>query len=197
MESASFIASASARYTCGTLERLARSGGTHQRRAATLALGFIGDYSCNATLGRALWDNDRGVRMLAEEGILRVWVRDGCGSAQASLRSLVHANNAQRFQQALKLSGQLLAAAPRLAEAHHQQAAAYFHLCDYHASLRAAAQATELNPYHFLAVARMGECYARIGEPACALECFQRALRLNPNREDFRAHVNRLRRSAT
>jgi hypothetical protein len=43
----------------------------------------------------------------------------------------------------------------------------------------------------------MGECYAQMAESALALSCFQRALRLNPNREDFRVHINRLKRSTT
>jgi tetratricopeptide (TPR) repeat protein len=194
-ESASFIAATSASYNCGTLERMASSGGMHQRRAATLALGFIGDYNCNATLGRALWDDDRGVRMIAEEGIPRVWLRDGCPSEQSILRKLTHCNNSQQYRQALSLSDQLLDVSPHLAEAHHQQAIAYFHLAADCESLRSAAQAAELNPYHFLAVAKMGECHARAGEFARALECFERALRLNPNREDFRALVIQLKRS--
>ena len=144
----------------------------HQRRAATLALGFFGDYNCNATLGRALWDDDRGVRMIAEEGILRVWLRDGRPSEQSRLRKLAHCNNSQQYRQSLILSNQLLSVSPHLSEAHHQQAVAYYHLAAYAESLRSAAQAAELNPYHFLAVAKMGECYARAGESALALECF-------------------------
>lgn len=196
-ESASFIAATSALYNCGTLERMAKSGSLHQRRAATLALGFIGDYNCNGTLGRALCDEDRGVRMIAEEGILRIWLRDGGPSEQSSLRKLAHCNNSQQYRRALILSDQLLRVSPQLAEAHHQQAIAYYHLAACRESLRGATQAAELNPYHFLAVAKMGECYARAGESALALACFQRALRLNPNREDFRAYVNRLKRSTT
>ena len=196
-DSASFIAAAAASYNCGTLERMARSGSIHQRRAGTLALGFIGDYNCNATLGRALWDDDRGVRMIAEDGILRVWLRDGRPSEQSNLRKLAHCNNSQQYRRALILSEQLLSVSPHLAEAYHQQAVAYFHLAACRESLRSAAQAVELNPYHFLAVAKMGECYARAGDSALALECYQRALQLNPNREDFRVHVTRLKRSTT
>jgi tetratricopeptide (TPR) repeat protein len=196
-DSASFIAATSTSYNCSTLERMAISDNIHQRRAATLALGFIGDYNCNATLGRALSDDDRGVRMIAEDGILRVWLRDGNPAEQSSLRKLTHCNNSQQYRQALILSDKLLSLSPQLAEAHHQQAIAYFHLAACRESLRSASQAAELNRYHFLAVAIMGECYARSGETAVALECFQRALWLNPNREDFRVHVIRLKRSTT
>ena len=135
--------------------------------------------------------------MIAEDGILRIWLRDGRPSEQSSLRKLAHCNNSQHYRQALILSSQLLRASPHLAEAHHQQAIAYFHLAACRESLRSAAHAAELNPYHFLAVAKMAECYARAGESTLALKCFQRALQLNPNREDFRVHVIRLKRSAT
>ena len=42
-----------------------------------MALGFVGDFSQNAALGRALHDRDRGVRLLADNGIRQLWRRDG------------------------------------------------------------------------------------------------------------------------
>ena len=64
-------------YEQGTLERLARHQFREVRRAAVLALGFLGDYMCNHTMGRSLLDDDRTVRTLAENGIRSVWTRMG------------------------------------------------------------------------------------------------------------------------
>ena len=74
------------KYTVGTLERLAVTGDRMARRAAVLAIGIAADYSSNATLGRALHDNDRGVRMLAESGIRHLWRAHGHGSAPRTAR---------------------------------------------------------------------------------------------------------------
>ena len=45
------------------------------RRAAVLALGCLADYESNPTLGAALLDEDRTVRILAENSIRQVWTR--------------------------------------------------------------------------------------------------------------------------
>ena len=76
-DTASFIAKTSRRYAQGTLQRLAESDSPGVRRSAVLALGFLGDYDSNATLGRALQDKDRTVRTIAQNSIRNVWNRAG------------------------------------------------------------------------------------------------------------------------
>ena len=56
-------------------------------------------------------------------------------------------------------------------------------------------QALEINPYHFGAAAGMGQCYVQLGEYQTALECFRRALRLNPSLEGVRANIAHLERA--
>ena len=65
-----FHRNVSARYTEGTLARLARSGNIQDRRAAILALGLIGSFQVNETVARALRDPDPGVRNLAHSAAL-------------------------------------------------------------------------------------------------------------------------------
>jgi len=74
-DSAEFSRRASQSYSQGTLERLAEHESRPVRRAAVLALGFLGDYQANHVMGRALNDEDRTVRILAEDGIRNVWKR--------------------------------------------------------------------------------------------------------------------------
>jgi len=51
-----------------------------------------------------------------------------------------------------------------------------------------------LNPYHYVAATSMGRAYVELGNPVSALECFRRALRLNPDLEGVRLQVARLSR---
>ena len=48
--------------------------------------------------------------------------------------------------------------------------------------------------YHFDAANRMGQAYLELGNQVSALECFRRALRLNPNLEGVRVQIDRLSR---
>ncbi len=76
-DSVAFVEQVSGHYAQGTLQRLALSGMREIRRAAVLALGFLGDYESNHTLGRAMLDEDRNVRTLAENGLRSIWCRMG------------------------------------------------------------------------------------------------------------------------
>src|SRR5690606_24028071 len=84
-DTAAFIRAVSSRYTVATLERLACHGEAVARRAAALALGFLGDFQSNAALGQALRDVDRCVRILAENGIRNLWARAGSHAQRQQL----------------------------------------------------------------------------------------------------------------
>jgi tetratricopeptide (TPR) repeat protein len=183
------------RYTAATLERLMQAPRAGTRRAAALALGYVGGYESNASLGRALTDDDRLVRSLAENGIRALWLRAGNEGERERLRVVVRLNSSQQYKEALRHAAELIADAPGLAEAWNQRAVAYYCLGRYQESIRDCRQALELNPYHFGAAGGMGQCYVQLGEVRSALENFRRALALNPNLEGVRASVAHLERS--
>jgi tetratricopeptide (TPR) repeat protein len=193
-DSAAFIRAAASRYTTGTLERLARHVRREVRRAAVLALGFAGDYTSNPTLGRSLVDPDRTVRMLAEDAIRNVWTRAGNEAERAELGVIVRLNAAQLHRDAVLKASQLIERAPWFAEAWHQRAVANVGLGRLVESIRDCHQTLEINPYHFVAATSMGQCYLQLANNVSALECFRRALRLNPCLEGVRAQVIRLTR---
>jgi len=194
-ESGAFVHETAARYTIGTLERLAQFGPRDARRAATLALGLIADFGSNATLGKCLSDSDRGVRLLAENGIRDLWCRDGTADHRRVLTNLIRLNCAGQFEMVIRRATELIDEVPWFAEGWNQRGIAYFQACEFRNSANDCQQTLELNPYHFGAAVGMGQCYLELNDGWAALECFRRALRLNPGLEAVRIQVDHLQRA--
>lgn len=194
-DSAAFVGAVSRRYTQGTLERLSDNPQSEVRRAAVLALGFLGDYEANHAVGRALGDKDRTVRILAENAIRHVWARAGTENQRQQLALVVRLIAAHRYHEAVVRATELLEKADWFAEVWHQRAVAYFRIGQFAESIRDAHQTLEVNPYHFDAAMNMGQAYLQLDNQVSALECFRRALRLNPNLEGARIQIDRLSRS--
>jgi tetratricopeptide (TPR) repeat protein len=179
-------------YTVGTLQRLASHSRREIRRAAVLALGCMGDYDCNPTLGAALLDEDRTVRILAENSIRQVWTRAAGEKDRIRLDTIIRLNAARQFEKVVRMASDLIRREPAFAEAWNQRAYAHHALGRFDESVRDCHEALEINPYHFIAAVSMGRAYLELGNPISALECFRRALRLNPDLEGVRAQANRL-----
>lgn len=190
-----FLERVTRRYSTATLERLAVYGPRLTRRAAVMALGLVGGYDSNPVLGRALHDSDRGVRMLADNGIRLLWCRAGTEAQCRVLDSIVQLNTSSQHQEAAELATELIEEVASFAEAWNQRAIAFYCEDLFGESIFDCNQALELNPYHFGAAAGMGQCYLKLGDQVSALECFQRALKLNPNLEGVRANVIYLKRA--
>lgn len=193
-DSASFLSQVSKSYSPGTLQRLARHAGREVRRAAVLALGLLGDYEANHALGRALLDEDRTVRTIAENAIRTVWTRAGDQRQRQELGVIIRLNAARQHKEAIVRASMLIDHAPWLAEAWNQRAAAQFNLGRFAETIRDCHEALEINPYHFVAATSMGQAYLELENPVSALECFRRALRLNPDLDGVRVQVVRLSR---
>lgn len=193
-DSAEFIRRVAQTYASGTLQRLTRHPTREVRRAAVLALGQLGDYEANHTLGCALLDDDRAVRTIAENGIHAIWAKAGNDSERQELGVILRLNAAGLHEKALINATRLIERAPWFAEAWHQRAVAHFALGRLVESIRDCHQALEINPYHFVAATSMGQAYLQLQNTVSALECFRRALRLNPDLEGVRAQVIRLTR---
>ncbi len=193
--SAHFVANVSKHYTVGTLARLAACGSQTTRRAAVLAVGFLGNFECNRILGLALHDSDRVVRLLAENSIRELWGRDGSPLQQHWLQHIMRLNNCSRFTDAAREASLLIQAADGFAEAWNQRAIAYYQLDRYSESIRDCRQTIQRNPYHFASAVGMGHCYLEMFDASAALECFRWALEVNPDMENVRAQVGYLQRT--
>ncbi len=193
--SAHFVAGVSRHYTLGTLGRLAACGSPTTRRAAILAIGFLGYFDCNGALGRALHDQDRVVRLLAENSIRDLWFRDGSAQQQQWLQYIMRLNNCGRFADAAAEATELTKEADGFAEAWNQRAIAYFQLEQYRESICDCRQTIKRNPFHFASAVGMGHCYLELSDAIAALECFRWALEVNPDMENVRAQVGYLERA--
>jgi tetratricopeptide (TPR) repeat protein len=187
-----FVSVVKNRYSPGTLERLARASRPDLRRAATFALGFVGDFSVNHTVGRALRDEDPVVRRLAVNACRFVWNRPGSQQQRERLGEIIRLNAVGEHHYAAEQAMELLDDVPWIAEAWYQLGAACFQLSHFDRATTNCHQALELNPYHYVAATAMGEAYLRLDEPASALEAFRRALRLNPALHTLRDRVEQL-----
>lgn len=193
-DSERFIREVRERYFTASLERLAESGGLQSRRAAALAIGHIGTYASNSVLGRLMRDSDRCVRMIAENGIRDLWMRDGDVAHQDRLDEIVQLNLDHSFKQVVDKATTLIDDAPFFAEVWNQRAIALFQLKEYDESANDCHQTLEINPYHFGAAVGMGHCYLELGDGFGALDCFRRAIKLNPDMDEVRAQVDYLER---
>jgi tetratricopeptide (TPR) repeat protein len=193
-DTAGFVKRVAEQYQVATLVRLAQCGGRLTRRAAVLALGMLGDYRINRVLGEALCDKDRGVRLVADQALREIWLRDGNAAQQKKLRIAARLNHLFQFDEAIACADALLAEAPWLAEAHHQRGIARACLGRYEEAILDFHETLELNAYHFPAAAAMGQAHLELNDQPAALECFRRALRLNPDLEGVRARVLQLQR---
>lgn len=194
LDTARFVAEVNVRYTQGTLQRLLESGTCELRRAAALALGYVGDYASNTALGRALNDPDATVRLLAQSSIRKVWLRYGSEAQQKQLSIIIRLNAARRYRDALIRANRLLEEIADFAEAYNQRAVAHYGLGEHAEAIEDCRMALELNPYHFGAAAGMGQAYLEMRDPIAALDAFRRALRLNPDLQAVRIQVARLER---
>lgn len=192
--SASFIHAVSKNYTLGTLERLARFGNRITRRAAVLAIGFVGDYSANEVMGVALCDHDRAVRLLADHGIREVWQRQGTEQEQAALKRIHRLVAQSSMHEALEEATKLIFVNDEMSEAWSQRAIARCALGDFEGAISDCRSALDRNEYHFPAAMGLAHCYLQLDDAFSALEGFRLSLKINPDLEGVRGHISHLER---
>ena len=173
----------------GTLQRLAHAGGRICRRASVLAIGFLGNFDVNETMGAALVDDDRAVRLLADHGIRQIWSRQGNDSEQRLIHKLYRLNNQHRLDDVIDTATLLINRNPLLGEAWNQRAIAYCAEGEFEAAIADCRETMNCNRFHFPAAMGMAHCCLQVDQASMALECFRLALKLNPDLEGVRSHI--------
>lgn len=173
---------------------LLRHADADVRRVAAITLGLIGDDACVGCLARALHDADGQVNEMAEHGLWSIWFRS-CKPEAAPpfeqgmehLAADAHQSALEQFQHAVHLD-------PDFAEAYNQSGIARFFLGQWGESIADYQQALVRQPAHFGAMAGMGHSHAHLADFPQALDCYRRAVAINPRMTAIARAVERLER---
>ncbi len=177
------------RYTEGTLLRLLQSGNIASRRAAIFALGLLGSTAAHDALAACLHDEDEDAARMAGESLWNLWFRGDNPGHSDELYRLTRLRDSEK---ALAGLNELIARAPRFAEAYNQCAIMHYRLEQYDRAAADCEAALRLNPHHFGAQAGLGGCYLRMRKQRAALKAFKIALRMNPRLESIAETVRSL-----
>ncbi|QDT57920.1 Tetratricopeptide repeat protein [Stieleria bergensis] len=193
-DSPRFASEVDRHYSPETLARLLCDGDMEQRRAAGIALGILGDASLLEVIGRAMSDQDRGVRMVAEDSFRAIMVRSAAPVHQQRLLRAMHLIDGGNFSAAMPILRTLIAQCPSYAEAHYQLGLCLHATKDYQQAIECYTQCLWRCRYHFTAWQSIGRCeIARKRIPA-AIKALSRCITINPHCDNARLQLRTLRR---
>jgi len=171
---------------------LLRHDNSELRRAAAVALAFVGDEACIGPLTRALHDDDWRVNDVAEHALWSIWFRAGNHAATEPFQQGLCYLNAEDYGRAIACFREASRLDPNFAEPHNQRGIAQFLNGEYPECIDACRRTIERMPCHFGAFAGMGHCHVQLGEIEPAVQCYRRALRINPRMPAVAQAVDRL-----
>ena len=164
---------------------------TRVHGAASLAV--VGTMADVPALVRALRDDERVVRGLAERALWQVWSRSGDAEVDALFALGLQQMSQGEAEQAIATFGRVIERKPDFAEGWNKRATLYYLIGEYEKSLRDCDEVMKRNPAHFGALSGYGQIYMRLNQPEKALTYFERALAVNPNMEQVEEVIQELR----
>jgi tetratricopeptide (TPR) repeat protein len=177
------------------IRELMRSPHVDAKKVALLALALVGPTCCIEEIALQLRDPDPVINHLAEHALWAIWFRGGkLPQANQLVCRGAEAIEAKEFESALELFSQAIRIDPDFAEAYNQRAIAYYLMEDYQSSIADCRRATRRMPCHFGAWSGTGHCHAHLSELAEAVECYEKALEINPHLDCVRETVGELRK---
>lgn len=189
-----FAAEVDDHYAAGTLAILLQRGNVELRRAAALALGMLGKSTSIEALGRALADEDRGVRLAADDSFRALLVRSAAPLHQQQLLQVMHLNDGGEYAAALAPTMILADNAPMYAEAFHQLAICWHGLENFENALTAYTACLMRCRFHYMAWQGLARCQIALGEYQAAARSLQHCIDLSPDSENARMQLRALRR---
>ncbi|MEO1527917.1 MAG: HEAT repeat domain-containing protein [Planctomycetota bacterium] len=186
-------------YSAYTLTSLLARGDVEHRRAAAMALGLVGNSHSIEALGRALADEDRGVRLVADDSFRSLLLRDSAPTHHQQLLKIMHLTDGGEFAAALAPSMILADQAPLYAEAHFQLATCWHGLDEHQKAAQSFTACLWRCRFHYAAWQGLSRCQVLAGELRSAETSLLRALEIVPDLETARLQLRsvqrRLRRS--
>jgi tetratricopeptide (TPR) repeat protein len=164
------------------------------RRRGAEGLGARGTMDDVAALARALRDPEPVVRTQAEHAMWEVWSRSGHVEADRLLGVGIGQMSAGAPAAAIETFSRVIQLRPDFAEGWNKRATVYYLVGEYEKSLADCDEVMKRNPLHFGALSGYGMNYLQLGQPAKALDYFERALQINPNLQQVEETVQMLYR---
>ena len=161
-------------------------------KVSATCLGVLGDPVATSALLASLPHEDAVVSTMAEFSLWSIWFKERGVSAESLLRQ------AGRLQpaEAVSVLDALADRYPDWAEPHNQRAIVNFKEHRFVESISDCRRVLAIQEHHFGAWAGLGQCYARLGEHAKALECYARALEIYPRLSGIRQSQRAVREQA-
>ena len=183
------------RYSGEQITALLHSTHSDARKVAALAISLVGTTCCLPKLAPLLKDSDPMVNQMAEHAMWSIWFRSGSSpEANKELCRGTKAMNGRDFAGALEHIGRAIEMDPSFAEAYNQRAIIHYLQERYEESIEDCRRAVERMPLHFGAWAGMGHCHAHLGRPCEAVECYERALSINPHLDGIPQSIHELKK---
>lgn len=181
-------------YSADQIASLLSSPHHDARKVAALALALVGHRCCIPALAERLRDSDLMTSQMAEHALWSIWFRCGSSAANAELAHGTRCLSDRNFDCAFDHFSQAIEICPNFAEAYNQRAIAWYLLEEYEKSAEDCQRAIERMPCHFGAWAGLGHCHAHAGRFAHAIECYEKALALNPHLDCLRQAICELKK---
>lgn len=147
---------------------------------------MLGDRHATECLGRALSDNDRGVRLVADDSFRALLVRDADPVHHQQLLKVMHLNDGCEYAAALAPAMILVDQAPMYSAAYHQLAVCWHGLENYTQAQIAYRACLWYCRFHYLAWQGLARCYVMSNCHQMAMEALGRAVEVNPDFESAR-----------
>ena len=191
---ADFVRDVSTHYSLGTLQRLSRHGDRLARRAAVLSLTILGRGESVPAVGEALRDTDRGVRLIAEDGLPAMWQRGGYQLHAHDLQRVARFNGEGAFAEAMQLADCLLSVDAGCGELWYQRGVALAGETRWSEAVDSLNRSLDCEAYHFHAAFTLAQCHLELDDLAAAVAGLEWTLRIHPYLEPAQSQVRRLRR---
>jgi tetratricopeptide (TPR) repeat protein len=170
-----------------------KTGSAAEKLKALELLARLGEMPAMPALVQALRDEDVQVRAAVQNTMWAIWLRSGDDEIDALMVEGVHHMEAEQYGEAIEIFSQMIARAPKFAEAYNKRATVYYLMLEFEKSIADIHRTLELNPVHFGALSGMGLCYLGLDEPRKALEWFERAVAVNPNLDAIQHYIERIK----
>ena len=161
-------------------------------KVSATCLGLLGDPVATSALLATLPHEDAVVSTMAEFSLWSIWFMERGVSAESLLRQA----GRLEYAEAVSVLDALADRYPDWAEPHNQRAIVNFREHRFVESISDCRRVLAIQEHHFGAWAGLGQCYARLGEHAKALECYARALEIYPRLSGIRQSQRTVREQA-